>query len=258
MADVSFPTITPAQQVQQQVQQDQGRVVPRNIFTGGKIPANTIMRLGNTLTDNAIVIDPSQSTIDFNMLDTYAKSGKIRIIDPNTTGSFQIYGISDGVNYGGFISALGTGSAQNSSLTLYSTVTAVLGGANSSGNVYLSTSAGQTVNPNLQLQHVGYVGAVGNDYTFSRSFYPAADNTFSLGDASLRWSLIRGVTITAGDLAFEERFCYKTGLPFEVGDELCLIAIVTDEKEGFTRTVPVLKHPTYVKIKRWLRKLLHK
>lgn len=45
----------------------------------------------------------------------------------------------------------------------------------------------------------------------SGHFTPTTDNTYNNGDASHRWKLVRGVTITSGDLQFENRWTITEG-----------------------------------------------
>jgi hypothetical protein len=53
--------------------------------------------------------------------------------------------------------------------------------------------------------------------TSSGGIRPEKDNQYVLGDSSHRWSLIRGVTITSGDLKFENDWVFT-----EDGDNLVL------------------------------------
>lgn len=64
----------------------------------------------------------------------------------------------------------------------------------------------------------------------------------SIGDAQNRWQLVRAVTITSGDVCFDDQACQICGNPFEEGDDLVLrvIRIEPDGDTGrrLTRTVP--------------------
>jgi hypothetical protein len=42
-------------------------------------------------------------------------------------------------------------------------------------------------------------------FRFFGSVYPSADNAFELGNSSKRWSLVRGVTVTSGDVILSEK-----------------------------------------------------
>ena len=42
------------------------------------------------------------------------------------------------------------------------------------------------------------------------------------GDATHRWTLVRAVTVTQGDLGFEEKFCTVCDKPFKIGDAVNL------------------------------------
>ena len=68
--------------------------------------------------------------------------------------------------------------------------------------------------------------------------FPNADNTGSVGESTLRWSLVRAVTITSGDLGWEETVDHLTGSPFVQGD--LLVMVVKRMEHGTTYTVPVL------------------
>jgi len=67
---------------------------------------------------------------------------------------------------------------------------------------------------------------------------PVTDNTGRLGTETNRWNLIRGTTITPGDLGFEEKTCYKCHKKWKIGDELKLI-VKSINKDGEPLTVPI-------------------
>ena len=71
---------------------------------------------------------------------------------------------------------------------------------------------------------------------FSQDLLPSMDSTYNVGNDSNRWRLIRGVTITAGELGFEETRCGVCGKKFEAGDSLVLKVLKVDKE---TLTVPV-------------------
>ena len=98
----------------------------------------------------------------------------------------------------------------------------------SSGALQFRTSAGDT--------HF-YTGDDTNGVTFARHVRPYSDNAYVMGDASHRWSLVRGVTVTSGDLGFEETTCPKCGKSFNIGDTLILV--VKSLHEYGTLTIPM-------------------
>jgi len=70
-------------------------------------------------------------------------------------------------------------------------------------------------------------------------FLPSSDNAYDCGNASRRWALVRGVTVTSGDLGFEEKVCPICGRAFKEGDELVLrVKKVLDDQ---ILTVPMHK-----------------
>jgi phage minor structural protein len=67
---------------------------------------------------------------------------------------------------------------------------------------------------------------------------PHSDSSVNCGTSLKRWLLVRGVTITSGDLAFEESECAICKGKFEDGDILCLLVKTIHEEMG-TLTIPV-------------------
>lgn len=71
---------------------------------------------------------------------------------------------------------------------------------------------------------------------------PDTDNTGSIGTGNLRFALVRAVTITSGDVCFDDQTCKVCGQPFAEGEDLVLrvIRIEPDGDSGrrLTRTVP--------------------
>jgi len=71
---------------------------------------------------------------------------------------------------------------------------------------------------------------------------PLGDGTGNVGTAAKRFSLVRAVTITSGDVCFDDQTCQVCGQPFAEGDDLVLrvIRIEPDGDTGrrLTRTVP--------------------
>lgn len=66
--------------------------------------------------------------------------------------------------------------------------------------------------------------------------YPETDGTKEVGNATKRWGLVRAVTITSGDLGFEETACYLCKKPFALEDEIILV--VTSISRVEIRCVP--------------------
>lgn len=67
---------------------------------------------------------------------------------------------------------------------------------------------------------------------------PSQTNTYQIGSSTYKWSLIRGQTITSGDLAFEEDCCAICGEKFADGDIVVLLVKTVDEMLG-TLTIPI-------------------
>lgn len=72
---------------------------------------------------------------------------------------------------------------------------------------------------------------------------PAFDNSSDLGNGTFRWALVRGVTITPGDLAWEETRCHICNEEFQDDDKLTMVVKKMEEKDGelLTYTVPICK-----------------
>jgi len=73
---------------------------------------------------------------------------------------------------------------------------------------------------------------------------PVADGNGNIGTAAKRWKLVRAVTITSGDLGFDDAGCALCGRGFAVSEDLVLrvVAIEPDVHGSMTRTVPVHQH----------------
>jgi hypothetical protein len=71
---------------------------------------------------------------------------------------------------------------------------------------------------------------------------PSVNGTGNVGTAAKRFSLVRAVTITSGDVCFDDQTCRICGQPFAEGDDIMLrvIRIEPDGDTGrrLTRTVP--------------------
>lgn len=63
-----------------------------------------------------------------------------------------------------------------------------------------------------------------------------SDNAKDWGDATHRWKLVRGVTITSGDYAYEEQSCPLCGKNFKLGDFIKTIVVKTNPH---THVIPV-------------------
>jgi len=68
-------------------------------------------------------------------------------------------------------------------------------------------------------------------------FLPYTDNTYNLGNNSLRWALIRGVSIISGDLGFEEVKCAVCKKKFKKNDNISLV--VKKVEKDCIKTVPI-------------------
>jgi len=80
------------------------------------------------------------------------------------------------------------------------------------------------------------------EVTDDYDIYPTTDGQGSVGTNANRFGLIRGVTVTSGDLAFDDRKCPVCNQEFQVDDELALKVIcVEDDDVGhrITKTVPM-------------------
>jgi len=71
-----------------------------------------------------------------------------------------------------------------------------------------------------------------HDYTTR----PSADNIHSIGSDTYRFKLVRAVTITSGELGFDEKVCARCGKQFKPGDELVL---VVRHVTNYTLTFPI-------------------
>lgn len=65
------------------------------------------------------------------------------------------------------------------------------------------------------------IDATGMVLTGDRDFTPTVDNNGECGTAALRWKLVRGVTVTAGDLAFDDQLCPVCTTEF--ADDDCVV-----------------------------------
>lgn len=78
---------------------------------------------------------------------------------------------------------------------------------------------------------------VGIRFSADVDFLPMTDGEGDIGNASFRWQLVRAVTITGGDLGWEERTDYYTDKPF-VPDDILVMAVRSIDGENGTLTVP--------------------
>lgn len=74
-------------------------------------------------------------------------------------------------------------------------------------------------------------------YASGDAIMPSADNQGNIGNNGQRWALVRAVTITSGDLGFEEQICPKCDEAFVVGDALVLLVKALHDLG--TLTVPI-------------------
>jgi hypothetical protein len=84
----------------------------------------------------------------------------------------------------------------------------------------------------------GYTLWVGGGAVDSK-IEPPDDGYSYLGETEHRFRLVRAVTVTAGDLAFEERHCLVCGKKFREGDSVVLKVLKVEDEECQMRTVPV-------------------
>lgn len=101
--------------------------------------------------------------------------------------------------------------------------------------------------PDTRIHHAPAVGGlptlrIDDNAAGAVNVLPGADNVGNIGDANNRWQLVRAVTITSGDMCFDDERCQICGQNFEEGDDLVLrvIRIEPDGNTGrrLTRTVP--------------------
>jgi hypothetical protein len=82
----------------------------------------------------------------------------------------------------------------------YNGTTAIFGAFDRTGAAYLPTTIrGLNIQFNI-------AGTVVSTIDGSGHFLPQTDNTYNNGDATHRWKLVRGVTVTAGDLRFDNKW----------------------------------------------------
>ncbi len=70
------------------------------------------------------------------------------------------------------------------------------------------------------------------------------DNNSNVGTAAKRWKLVRAVTITSGDIGFDDPLCVLCKRVFEEDQNLVLHVIRVEMEKGgrVTKTVPVHEH----------------
>jgi len=78
----------------------------------------------------------------------------------------------------------------------------------------------------------------GTNVVSSADIIPSATTTGSVGTNACKWALVRAVTITPGDLGFEERTCAVCGEQFKSGESLVLLVKEIHEDYG-TLTIPI-------------------
>lgn len=103
--------------------------------------------------------------------------------------------------------------------------------------------AGGAAAPDVYLSRTGAGTLTADDGAGNGiTIVPSVDGTGNVGTAGLRFSLVRAVTITSGDVCFDDQACRICGQPFAEGDDIMLrvIGIEPDGDTGrrLTRTVP--------------------
>lgn len=198
-----------------------GSTISGNTITGGTISGSTIS--GNTITGGTISgstvsgITITGSTITGGTIQTAASGQRILLNSSGVTG----------YDSGGIKRV----SLDGQQLQFF----------DSSGNLQATLLAGD---PDFVGATVSLIGVSGflyfnQDIVSNGSIKPEVDNAVDLGANAQRWKLIRGVTITPGDLAWEEKECHVCGIRFEPGDRLEMIVKFIDPEIDATRTVPI-------------------
>jgi hypothetical protein len=178
-----------------------------NNITAGTLTGRTVQ---TSSSGQRIVLDGSANTISI-----YDSTPALRI--QSSTGGLNLL-LADGVTSAGIFSAV-TYSPGVSAISVSQNFNIV-------SNLFVGGTISSTASPNM-----------------SSGLIPDQDNVYNNGDNTHRWKLVRGVTITSGDLAWEETTCYLCGQSFEQGDKLTMIvkAVKTTKGESLTHTVPICK-----------------
>lgn len=159
-----------------------------DLYLGGDASQSGNLFLKNNLGSIRVRINSDAASIfpaDVAIQDALGNSG------PRTFGSFQF-----GSNFGNFASISGLATGPFDDVT---------------GLAFYTANAGAQT----EKMRITNAGAI----------VPPVDNSGSIGTASLRWNLIQGVTITSGDLVFENSYRF-TELPDDG-----LILYSNDERE---------------------------
>jgi hypothetical protein len=98
------------------------------------------------------------------------------------------------------------------------------------GSSAYATGIGTQNNTPLE---IGINGTVAARFDTNRDFVPSADNTRNNGVNTLRWALVRGVTITSGDLSFENGWTMTEAEKVGIGEEGLAILDETGELVAF-------------------------
>jgi len=160
-------------------------------------------------------------------------------------------------NYVGYITAVDDVSGTASAIKIQSYNSSLEGGL--SGDASANLKVGNAIT--LSAYYNRDPGVIPTNSVASRGIYPWIDNTYELGNANYRWSLIRGTTITPGDLAWEETECHLCGKKFKRMDRLSLIVRSINKKTGEPNTVPVHQNNLiclWHKTKKWLIHSIYK
>ena len=102
-------------------------------------------------------------------------------------------------NYVGYITAVDDVSGTASAIKIQSYNSSLEGGL--SGDASANLKVGNAIT--LSAYYNRDPGVIPTNSVASRGIYPWIDNTYELGNANYRWSLIRGTTITPGDAVGE-------------------------------------------------------
>lgn len=181
---------------------------------------------------------------------------RFRLISGNPDtfgGKLDIYDEKTGSTYDVFIevqSNLIPGTPVQNTLNLSGTSVNIDAADTSNGS--MSLGFGSAGNPLLISYSPADGGHSNGTEIVTKHVVPATTNTYDCGTASLKWSLVRGTTITSGDLAWEETECHYCGKRFKNGEKLAITVKEMREKDGelLTYTVPV--HFTCPKDIGWL------
>jgi hypothetical protein len=157
------------------------------------------------------------------------------------SNSFSIVGLLSSTGSFAFASGTNNGVASGTAISngINTHIMSVNVGAGGKWTHFLRTMTGDTArsawewafrnkNNNLQAIHTSWskvddtTQAVTNlvDLTYAAEFVPTVDNTGALGTNALRWGSVRAVTVTTGDLGFDDECCPVCGACFNTGEDV--------------------------------------